>query len=399
MKQKIKYIVIILFTLIGGLNSYAQNIPLQEDAKFITRFPFKMYSGGVMVISAKFENITDSLHFILDTGSGGASLDSTTCEELNIETTPSDTVINGIGGKRKVDFVFNKRLSFPGLIISDMHFHINNYEVLTSVYGEKIDGILGYSFFKRFIVKINFDSLYIEIFSPGVIKYGKKGTIFHPLFTNLPIMSIEIKDARQLLHRFYFDTGAGLAFLLNEKFVKDSNLLLKRRKPLLTQAEGMTGRLQMHITVLKKIKFGRYSFRKVPVFLYKDDNNVTGYPSLGGLLGNEILSRFNMTINYPKREIHLVPNSRYRDEFDYAYTGMGIYSIDGKITVEDVIENSPAATAGFQIGDEVISIGNNTSQNIQQYKNILQSTNHTLKVIILRKKNLLELYLKPKSIL
>ena len=399
MKQNLKYYFIIFFILTGYLQAHAQKISETGEAKFITRFPFKMYSGGVMIITAKFENIEDSLHFILDTGSGGASLDSTTCHIFNIITTPSDTIINGIGGKRKVDFVFNKSLYFPGLHLPDMNFHVNNYEVLTSVYGERIDGILGYSFFKRFIVKINFDSLYLEVLSRGKIKYGNKGTLFHPMFTNLPIMNIEVKDAREILHRFYFDTGAGLAFLLNEKFAKDSNLLLKRRKPFLTQAEGMTGRLQMHITVIKKIKFGPYSFFKVPVFLYKDDYNVTGYPNLGGLIGNEILRRFNMTINYPNREIHLVPNSRYRDEFDYAYTGLGLYLIDGKISVEDVIENSPAALAGIKIGDEVISVGNNASQNIQKYKDILQSSNHTLKMIINRNNVLLELYLKPKSIL
>lgn len=399
MQQTLKYLLLIIFSIAGWCNSYAQKKHNEGDAKYITKFPFKMYSGGVMVIAAKFENIEDSLHFILDTGSGGASLDSTTCADLGIITQPSDTVINGIGGKRKVDFVFNKSLRFPGLHIPDMNFHVNNYEVLTSVYGEKIDGIIGYTFFKRYIVKINFDSLHLEVLSPGKIKYPRKGTLFHPIFTNLPIMPVQIKDARKLTHHFYFDTGAGLAFLINERFAKDSNLFLKRRKPLLTQAEGMTGRLQMHITVIKKVKMGPYSFFKVPTFLYKDDNNVTGYPHLGGLIGNEILRRFNMTINYPKKEIHLVPNSRFRDEFDYAYTGLGLYMVDEKISVEDVIENSPAAEAGFQLGDIVISIGNNTSQNIQQYKNILQSANHNLKVIILRKNKLIELFLRPKSIL
>ena len=399
MSLKIKYIFITIFSILGYFICNAQKIPENKEAKHITSFPFKMFSGGVMVISAKFENIPDSLHFILDTGSGGASLDSTTCANLGIITRASDTIINGIGGKRKVDFVFNKSLRFPGLHIPDMHFHVNNYEVLTSVYGEKIDGILGYTFFKRFIVKVNFDSLQLEILSPGKIKYGNKGTLFYPMFSNIPIIPVQIKDARKITHPFYFDTGAGLAFLLNEKFVSDSNLLLKKRKPLLTQAEGMTGRVQIRISVLKKIKFGPYSFRKVPVFLYKDDNNVTGYPQLGGLIGNEILRRFNMTINYPKGEIHLVPNSRYRDEFDYAYTGLGIYLLDGNISVEDVIENSPAAEAGFQLGDVVISIENNFSKNIQQYKNILQSAKYRLRIIIKRDNRLIELYLKPKSIL
>ncbi len=236
MHLSIKYLFLVFSFFMGERKIFAQITAPEVQAKYITKFPFKMFSGGVMVITAKFENVADSLHFILDTGSGGASLDSTTCAELGIITKPTDTIINGIGGKRKVDFVFNKSLYFPGLHIPDMNFHINNYEVLSSVYGERIDGIIGYSFFKRFIVKVNFDSLRLEVFTPGKINYGKRGTTFYPLFTNLPIMPIIIKDARQLLHRFYFDTGAGLAFLLNEKFARDSNLLSKKRKPLLTQA-------------------------------------------------------------------------------------------------------------------------------------------------------------------
>ena len=204
MPQLLKYIIIIVFIFSGYGKTYAQKVTEAIVAKHITNIPFKMYSGGVMVVAAKFENITDSLHFILDTGSGGASLDSTTCAKLGITTRASDTVINGIGGKRKVDFVFNKSLRFPGLHITDMHFHVNNYEVLTSVYGEKIDGILGYSFFKRFIVKVNFDSLQLEILSPGKIKYGNKGTLFHPMFTNIPIMPIQIKDVRSKFYFFHY---------------------------------------------------------------------------------------------------------------------------------------------------------------------------------------------------
>jgi len=49
--------------------------------------------------------------------------------------------------------------------------------------------------------------------------------------------------------------------------------------------------------------------------------------------------------------------------------------------------------------DEIISVGNNISVNIQQYKNILQSPNEWLKVIVKRDKVLLTLELKVKSIL
>lgn len=378
---------------------FSQEILSVESASFITRFPFKMYSGGVMILQAKFENLPDSMNFILDTGSGGISLDSATCEEFNIKTTATDTTITGIGGKRKVHFVFDKQLSLPGLTLQHLNFHVNNYEVLTSVYGEKIDGILGYSFFNRYVVDINFDSMYVSIYSPGKVKYPLDGFLLRPLFTSIPIQYMQIKDNRKLNHNFYFDTGAGLCFLLSERYAKDSAVLLKSRKPVLTQAEGMAGRLQMRLTVLKEVKLGPYRFRKVPTYLYKDDYNVTSYPFSGGLVGNELLRRFNMIINYGQREIHLLPNSHFGERFDYAYTGLGIYYIDGKVEVIDVIPGSPAFTAGFKTGDEVIVVGNTASNNIQQYKSLLQNTKEIIRVIVKRNDQLLILNIKPISIL
>ena len=366
---------------------------------FVTRFPFKQYSGGVMIIRATYENLKDSFNFILDTGSGGISLDSSTCDEYKLVGRQSDTTITGIGGRRKVSFIYGKTLHFPGLELNALNFHINNYEVLTSVYGEKIDGIIGYSFFSRYIVKIDFDSLYIEVFTPGKMKYPNGGHTLHPAFTSLPIQSAQVKDNRKLAHHFYFDTGAGLCFLMSDRFAEDSSILLKKRKPLLTQAEGMAGRVQMRLTVVKELKLGPYRFRQVPTYLYKDDYNVMSYPFAGGLVGNELLKRFNMTINYGQREIHLLPNSHFRDRFDYAYTGLGIYYLDGRIMIEDIIAKSPAEKAGLKVGDEIFGVGNNLSQNIQQYKNLLQVANQKIRVLVIRDAKLLQVMLKTGSIL
>ncbi len=395
-----RYIICITVFLISAGYCNAQEIlSTQTEARFITRFPFTQFSGGVIVIRASIDNYADSLNFILDTGSGGISLDSSTCSEFGIHTVQTDTTITGIAGIRKVHFAFNKSLVLPGLKVDNLNFHINDYEILTNVYGEKIDGIIGYSFFSRYIIKINYDSLQIEVFSPGKITYPPKGTLLHPIFTALPIQLLQIKDKRKLPFNFYFDTGAGLCILLSERFVKDSAILLKRRKPRIAQAEGMGGMLKMRLTVIKEAKLGPYRFRRVPVYLYQDDNNITSYPFTGGLLGSEILRRFNLVFNYPQREIHLLPNSHYDDQFDYAYTGLSIYSIDQKILVVDVIKNSPAEKAGFEVEDEIIAVDNNFSGQIQQYKNILQMPHQKIKIIVKRGKDLLDLTIRTKSIL
>ena len=157
--------------------------------------------------------------------------------------------------------------------------------------------------------------------------------------------------------------------------------------------------VKMRLTVVREVKIGPYRFRQVPTYLYQDDNNITSYPFTGGLVGNDLLRRFNVIFNYPQREVHLLPNSHFYDQFDYAYTGLGIYYIDGKIKVIDIIEGSPAEKAGFKIDDEIISVGNNVSLDIQQYKNLLQSAYDHIKVIVKRNKELVLLSLKVKSIL
>jgi predicted metalloprotease with PDZ domain len=106
-----------------------------------------------------------------------------------------------------------------------------------------------------------------------------------------------------------------------------------------------------------------------------------------------------MTINYGQREIHLLPNSHFYDVFDYSYTGLGIYFIENKVMVEDVIPHSPAEKAGFRVGDEIFSMGTNFSHNIQQYKNMLMVPNQRIKIIVMRNDVLLELILKTSSIL
>jgi len=395
-----KYLIFILSFLLLLLNSRGQEILRpQPQAKLITRFHFKLYSGGVMIVRAKLGQLTDTLNFILDTGSGGISLDSATCAMYNLKPAPSDTTIRGMGGEHKVSFLFNQQLHFPGLTIEKLNFHIIDYGVLSSVYGEKIDGIIGYSFFSRYIVKLDFDSLELSVYSPGELDYPRGGTILRPAFTTLPIQNLTFKDRKKQDFNFYFDTGAGLCLLLSEAYVRDSSILISKRKPLSTQAEGMGGRLQMRLTVVKMVQIGNYKFRNVPTYLYDDVYNVISYPFVGGLLGNDLLRRFNLTINYPKREIHLLPNSHFNEPFDYAYTGLAIYYVDGSILVEDVIPGSPADKAGIKIDDLIIGVDNNFTNNIMAYKSILQSAKEKLKITLSRDNKLIQLTIKPLSIL
>ncbi len=391
-------IILISLILLLAFAANSQEHAKVPQARFITKFKFTIYTGGVIIVKAHLTGVPDSLNFILDTGGAGISLDSATCSEFHIPTHKTDTLITGIGGKQKAHFVFDKSLILPGIEIKNLNFHVLDYSILSSTYGEKIDGIMGYSIFQRYIVKINYDKLEIELYSNGKFNYPQGGIMLYPLFSSLPIQPLEIRDARKINKYFYMDTGAGLCFLMSDKFVTDSAVLLKKRKPLITQAEGIAGMLQMKLTIIREVKIGKYKFKRVPTYIYEDKYNVTGYPFSGGLIGNEILRRFNVVFNYGQKEIHLKPNSHYNDPFDYSYTGLGIYAYDNRIVVEDIIKGSPAEAAGFMIGDEIISVATDFSGNLQVYKLLMQNAGKNVRMLIKRKNELMMLNLQPVTI-
>lgn len=382
------------------LQASAQEQFSEPDAKLLTIVPMRILSGGVIVVSATVNNYPDSLNFILDTGSGGISLDSTTCVELGISLVPSERTIRGIGGVRNVKFLNNASLHLPGLRVDSLNFHVNDYEILSSVYGMNIDGIIGFSFLNRYIVRLDYDSSEMEVYSKGEFRYKKGGNVLRPFLGTIPIQTLKFRDEHPMTHKFYFDTGAGLCFLLSKDYAEDSMVMRKRKPaPVVTQAEGLGGKMKMELTTVREVNVGPYKFRRVPSFVFEDIYNVTSYPFLGGLIGNDLLRRFNVTLNYPKREIHIVPNSHFHDPFDYSYTGLGIYYVDGRIVVEDVVANSPGEKAGLKPGDVIMGVNNNYSNNIQQYKNMLQNTGLRLRLLVLRNGEPFELFLKPRSIL
>ncbi len=353
------------------------------------------------MIRARLDNYPDSLNFILDTGSGGISLDSATVEKLKIPNELSDKTIRGIAGLRKVRFANNHTLYLPGLRVDSLNFHINDYEILTSVYGETIDGIIGYSFLSRYIVKLDYDTSMIHVYTKGYMKYPKGGFLLRPTLATIPITTARVRDEETATTRYFFDTGAGLSLLLTDDFVEDSLIFSRKKKIYSTQAEGLGGKTFMRLTTVKELRIGPYKFRRVPTYIFPDEYNVTNYPYLGGLIGNDLLRRFNVILNYERRDIYLMPNKHFRDQFDYAYTGLGFYFINGQVTVTDVMKGSPAEKAGFLEGDIIIAINNNMSRNIQAYRNLLQQPGEKLKFLVVRREDgrLVELYMKVGNIL
>ena len=395
----IPFLLVLFFISSGCSISRGENNDTVSSAKRITRIPFTTLSGGIIIIQVRLGDFPDTLNFILDTGSGGVSLDSSTVHYFHLPITPTERKLRGIGSMRKISYVMNQTLHLPKLDVEHLDIHINDYDLLTSVYGVKIDGIVGFSLLNRYIVKIDYDNNFIEVWNQGKIKYPKAGVLVKSVINNIPVFDAYIADGRSTLSRFYFDTGAGLCLLMSEAFEKDSSILAKDKKVTLTQAEGLGGKTPMKLTTVKEVKIGKYIFKKVPAHIFVDQYNVTAYPSLGGLIGNDLLRRFNLVINYAENELHLKPNSHFKESFDYSYTGLGIYLENNHVVIEDVLKDSPGEKAGLMPGDIIMGIDNNLSGNIQAYKNLLQDVGAKIKLLVARNGELIVKNMKVGSIL
>jgi membrane-associated protease RseP (regulator of RpoE activity) len=180
--------------------------------------------------------------------------------------------------------------------------------------------------------------------------------------------------------------------------VSDSSVFKKGRVFYATQAEGLGGKKQMTLSLLKELRVGNYKFKNVPVHIFSDDYNVTNYPQMGGLIGNDIMRRFNMIINYPDQIIHIRPNRYFIEPFDYSYTGLAFYLFKGQVRVEDIMAGSPAEKAGFQPGDIIFSVDKTITRDIRTYRNMFQNSLGRVAVMVIREGKPLVLTLDVQDI-
>lgn len=370
-----------------------------DKTEFITKFPFTLIDGGIVIIKASIGNFPDTLNFVLDTGCGGVSLDSSTIEHLKLTPIISSTTIKGIALSKQAKFVYDQTFHLPNLSIDSFEYHINDYAFLRESYGIKVDGVLGYSFLKNFIVKVDYNKLIIEVWKPGFIKYPKAGSIMALSLEKLPLFNARVKDKSSIESNYIFDTGADLCLLMSDHFVEDSNVLNSNKKVVEVQAAGLGGDQTMRFTAIPEVRVGQYTFKNVPSFIFNDKYNVTKYPASGGVVGNNLLHRFNLIINYPDAQIHLLPNNYFNEPFDYSYTGFQIGDVDGKVMVNNIAKNSPAEKAGLQQGDIVFGINNNFSNNISDYKEVVLSARDKLKISIFRNNQIKTIVVAVESIL
>ena len=382
MRVRSLVLCLLVGTFLQPANAQQNGMPA---SRYLTTIRFGVLNGGIILGKALLNGFPDSLNFIFDTGCGGVSLDSATAEHYHLAPETNLNYIRGIAGKCHQKLLQGMTLSVAGIKLDSLTMQVSDYDILSSVYGEKIDGILGYSFFSRYLVYIDYDSAKMDVYTKGPVRYPRGGFLLHPRLYGLPMMEGRITDARDIRSRFYFDTGAGLCLLFSSEFTADSVVFgPKRKKPFRTQGAGLGGKTDMQLTTLKTFSIGPFHFKQIPTYIFDDSYDVTSYPQLGGLIGNDLLRRFNLIVNYARSEIYILPNASYDSPFDYSYSGLTIGLVQGRVLIIGVMPGSPAEKAGLREGDMILEVNGDGNQNIQTYQNLLRTIGPKVKVLVRR---------------
>ena len=236
---------------------------------------------------------------------------------LNFDTGTTELVLLN-------DILKNKLKSTTELYSKFYNLKIGKTIYKTKVYdaelaGHGTDGRFGWDFFKGKVVELNYDnnSMIIHSELPNYVKLDSKFTTLKMEFwKDLFFVSSEIKENGIVNKDLYlFDTGFERTVMLDGELLKKgkfpTNKMKFIKKVMMKGAQG--NEIEVITSNLEILKIGKYKLKNIPVQITTiqrplKDKNVP-------ILGNEILKKFNIFLDFQNNIVYLKPNKLYNEKY------------------------------------------------------------------------------------
>ncbi len=310
---------------------------------------------------------------LLDSGAGATVLDSALAAELGLEGTGS-LPARGIGGTREFSFVEVPTYYAAGALVSDQTLAVMplSEEFYPST-GEMIDLIIGYDFLSRFVTRIDYGSETITLFNPDSFSIDSDDNSVLPAERSMSLLSIEAVLEDSVPVTLLLDTGAGGSIHLTPSFFEKHPEFLNNRPVFETVIQGVGGEESITGFRVREITLGDYT---VPGGLCSSFNGGDIFSQYDGILGNAVLCRFVVYLDYSSGRIILEPSSLFEEGLPESLTGMGLEIEDSNLLVSKVIQGSPAEEAGILEGDILLEVDGNpiTADQLSELSSFLPDT-------------------------
>lgn len=359
-----KNISIVLLTVLVSCISWSQSTDLiiRKNAPKV-EIPFE-YQNNFIIIKVLLNGVFP-LKFIFDTGAEHTILTKREITDLLQVNYQRKFTVLGSDLKTElyaylatgVRFQIDKLLATNRtmLVLDDDYFRFEEFA------GINVQGILGADFFRRFVVKIDYRKRQITLYDPSKFdppspkKYSQIPVEVHrhkPYFN----AKVKLQNGLESDLKLLMDTGASLTLLLHTD--TDPNLELPPSVIRASLGMGLGGTIEGFMGRVQHFEFGDFVFDNMGTNFQEiiERSDSTYLNDRNGILGNQILSRFTVIIDYVRGKVYLSPNKEFKRKFLYDKSGLAVAGsgIDfNTFTIFYVVPGSPADEAGLKVGDEI----------------------------------------------
>lgn len=323
----------------------------------ITSIPFELYGDHIM-IQVSIDDSRD-LDFIFDSGSGYTVMDSDIAKELKlsgkkIQMNETSTVLELIK-HNKLDI---NHFSMEKNII----VYSTDLDHLEISLGRNIDGIVGYDLLHHHTVHLNYEEKKMDIYDHG--KGPKTGdAIPFELNSSIPVVSGSVVLNNNEPHKanFYVITGAGTTLDFNSPYAEKFDVIHKTGKHYSYPVKGITKEETLHYEGhVLSLSFGTQKIEDLPIGISTATHGIQASDGVAGIIGNQILSMYNITFDIPGRTLYFEKNGNYGKKMSVNCSGLDLQlSPDKKkMLIHQVFKDSPASAAGIKLNDQLISVNN-----------------------------------------
>jgi predicted aspartyl protease len=360
MTRRLLFLAAVLTTLAAGRPS--------QGVQPLSRIPFKLIGEHVFITVQV--NGSDELNFLFDTGCTEAVMDSITAENLGLV---SRGQVKDYGdGSFAEQVIPHATMMIGEFRLDEIKFNKQSLKYLELFTGQDLDGVIGNEILQNYVVRIDYDKMIFEIYDRAGYTYDGRGEVCD-ITANRYFSAIDaavVLDNTEVVQgKFLIDTGAELTVAFSTPFVSDNNLLSKTGKRLECRLHARNATFTAYQTRIRSFRLGDSDFSKIPVLLAQTKSGALSTSALSGIVGNEVLKRFNVVFDYSRQRIYLEPNHLFGAPFKVNCSGLEVrLTTDQGIVIDRVHPNSPASEVGLAAGDEIIEINDSDVKNYSIYE-------------------------------
>jgi hypothetical protein len=360
--------------------------------KSAVQLPFELLANAVFV-SAKVNGKGPFL-FAIDTGSSGSVFASELIDELGMKP-QGETRGMGAGATYKMGVVRGKiEFDLPGgLKLATDDANTVSMAGLWPLIGQRIYGAIGYDVLKDLVVEFDYEKKLVTFYAPANYNYlGKGQALGATLEMNYDPQiagTFAVAGMAAVSTRFTIDTGAG-GTIITTTLVKANDLFKTVTDKIPSPSHGVGGGESNDVVGrIESISLGPYKLRQPLVALSRDTTGSLTMEDLGINVGGNILRRFTLIIDYPRRRVILEPNSHFADPFLADASGL-VLKAEGSdfktVAVQGVVLGSPAANAGLQENDVITAVDGEPAGKyaLWEIQDLLKDSGHLVKLAIKR---------------